>query len=481
MAFRIVCLKAACTAAVVVLLLAACLPSTPQAIHRPVQLDESYGDAGSYQADIAVGSDGTKYVVWADCVYGTACGLKLAIGKLADIQDFQVIGIGEVLGEYSYESPDIAVDNAGKVYLVYRAEPYSIAEINRSAAAGDAKFCYTIIDPANPGEPACNPLNDTSYPIKDLPYVAANGPHVFAVYEVKTEITPMDWNALRYRQLDPGGKASGWVNPEGGNPTGRHIQPALAVNRSGRLYVAWFEARPMNPPLNQHRFHMGCSTPDGGMVYPGAAVSDIPDTLGFPAVRLAPDESQVLVAYSTGTNIRTMHYHSSCECEGSVDASLPTGDPWKITGSPSIAAFSENGSKSVTVFAASDDKMDTEIWFKRYGYYHPQQVSFNDWEDLDPQLTHIEDGGGNHIVSLGWLAKKPAGETFTRDIYFTAILNTSVPRVVHQGAYTHGLKMDAHGQWIGAVWNAEGEGWEEGMAPWVSFNSFELLLPQMRK
>lgn len=481
MNIRMVWFKALCAAALLALVLAACLEATPQDLHRSLKLEAMADtDYETINVEIEVGPDGTKYMAWTECNASSHCIIAITWTKTGKMATRFVLPVGGSNPSLSYFDPDLAVTDSGSVYLVW----------TQRAAGEDPEDCWAMFNPAAPGTSiTCQPLNTTAFLNRGIsPLVAAGGNTVYAVYGVRMATTENNKRGLRYRRLSHASTPrEGWVNEDGvSDAHTHHSYPALAVSGSGELYVSWIEYSINRTEEPFDRYHFACMI--GGVPTRTSAALPGVNVGIHPVVVIAPDQEDVAVAYTAnqGSNVMVLAYTTGCAYRN-LDLILPGGEGWVITSHPTLSyTGSDSDTRNLSVaFAGRNSTVtgDSEIWVKEVDFTNdpdPARVTDNDWDDVLPLMAPIyEEGGLNYSYVLTWRVGTPMG---FGDIYLLKPL-ISAPQKIFDGVSEYSqvdLASDG-GIWVGGIWISNRDTLASRRIAWATFNDWEFYIPELKK
>lgn len=448
-----------------VLLLAGCINTYPAPAPRSLHNINSSATADS-QLAIAIGPDGAKYILRAECPLGSNPSCELTYEMTHNGEVGVMVYFTPVTG-YTFRNPDIEVTDSGLAYMVWQNCPAN--DIGGRACS----TWYTTSDQMNPQ------VLDLGTHSLSAPILAGRGDTLYAVHEVSNNYAT--GSALRYCRFAPT-LACQWISDHPTSDDGiRRTDAAAAVSAAGWLHVSWLEgsgsARTacFNDNVGANNAEMVHKLIMGSGNYLRPAVSVEPDD-GFVYIALATNE--------TGSDQINLYYCVPGDClhgagGGVKTLNLPVDKGWYFYGGPAIAAAND---RAWVVFSAhnNDHLNQGDIYmtgcFPDTATCTPARLEpFYTGTDhaCDPQIGLVDDWSpviGWHICGI---------PTMADDIYLSDIVNGK--RLIHSTDWDGrgGLDMAVKGEYVAGIWNEIRA--DNRIETWLAFNANMTYLPLVQR
>jgi hypothetical protein len=282
---------------------------------------------------IALGDDGTRHVVWAQC----ALICHLVYERAPVVGPATRIPLTPPAGE-SYRAPAIAVTSNGSAYLAWRA----LRDVHETP--------YVAVVPASStSAPMPMALHVSTAAVGlDPPVLVARGAAVYAAYLVKTPTSVQ----LYSRQVNP------LVGSESLIQEGAAIRAIdLAIDSAGGLHVTYRQE-------NDTGTLGGIFYQQPGGSFAVVAPPEISRIYGAPDLALDAADTAVIVYTdrpSTGGQQVAVYGRASGEIEEHRLSVLPAASgPWSVSADPTVV-FAE-GSAQISLVAANAATSTPEVW-----------------------------------------------------------------------------------------------------------------------
>lgn len=388
------------------------LASLPFAVNRPLTAQGTEG-SWQYRPAVAVGPDGTIYLLWYDLrgAYGVYAS-RSTDGGATWAEASHVSWDSASLNPLSVEGIRVAVDASGILHAVWAD--------NRPSSETDADLDIFYARSTDGGATwsANVRLNqDTGAATQKEPVlvVPGGGSSVYVVWTDGRNTpsnlgAPNDWDIYFVRSTDRGLTWGPNVRVDDGPPGTGQTQPTLAVDAGGTLYAAWRDTRgATGSPPDPADIRMAVST-DGGLHWSTSAKVN--------AESFTPQQQcqPALVAFGTsparltaiwgegGTESYSNQIVGALSSNGGAEWSTPTvldgGGGYGFRTGPALGL-----SASGTVLAAwtryRSGYSDPDIWMARSldGGAHwtePQRVSLH--EGADQNFPSLAVAGDIHAI-----------------------------------------------------------------------------------
>ncbi len=243
------------------------LASLPFTVNNPLTAPGTEA-SWQYRPAVAVGSDGTLYLLWYDSQgsYGVYAS-RSADGGVTWTEASRVSWNSEPLNPLSVEGIQVAVDASGILHAVWAD--------NRPSSETDADLDIFYARSTDGGATwsanvRLNQDTDTATQKEPVLVVPGSGSSVYVLWTdgrntPSTPGAPDDWDIYFVRSTDRGLTWGPNVRVDDGPPGTGQTQPTLAVDAGGTLYAAWRDTRgAAGSPPDPADIRMAVST-DGGL------------------------------------------------------------------------------------------------------------------------------------------------------------------------------------------------------------------------
>lgn len=449
-----------------VLLLTGCINTYPAPAPRLLYNMNSSATDDS-QLAIALGSDGTKYLLHAECPNNEGsnphCKMTYESTHLGEVG---VLWYFTPDDDHTYRNPDIVVTDSNVAYLAWENcpvnDPYGRA-------------CYTLY--TNSDEMTPQAMDPSAYSLS-APILAGRGDTVYAVNEVTNGYA--NGSALRFCRISDVSFSCHFASDHPAADDGiRRTSAAAAVSTAGSLHVTWLQGSGSS--------RTGYVNDNYGAINVDMAHELQLETGPFfsPAISIESDDGYLYIALAandSSSDWMRLYYcaPSNCKNDGGLKTiDLPAAKFWYFYGGPSIAAS------------------DNQVWiaFPAFNSDHPNQgdiyaVSCSaDSATCTPSRLNPTYSGSDYgcdpVVGLvdGWnpvIGWHICGFPPTRDDVFVFDLVNGA-RVIHSSDWNGrgGLDMAVNGEYVAGIWNeARADGRIE---TWLAFNANMNYIPVVQR
>jgi hypothetical protein len=455
---------------------------------RPVLSAAS--DAFTYSLNVAVGKDGSHHLVFSEAPERQYGHLVYAYQKLGETPRQWVIAPAEP--HHGYDSPDVAVTDSGKVFLLWHESDHS---------ANQAWTCWGSFSPQDTTPPACHRLGNIPTNTVEPLVLAADGETVYAVYTVSDS----GHHNLRASQIYPTVDSDPYADLITGDEHTFYGIPVIQVGTDRRLHIAeTYTVSTGSPAVTIYHGQYIQYTAGVGLSTTTALDEDAAHSLTNPALTLVRDADAGDTAfYAFG--IKPIPFDGSESCAVKVYRRNPDGvtvdsfsplDPakaWFLPGAPALAA---SNASSVTLFftAMNSDtagKSDLFSVSADEDSAAATNLTNSDVTESRPLAAEAfqpdQDGSGLILSSPVVFFRRMWTNGHYSDALFydqATSLGQGQVRVAYDGPDTNtSTQMDlaVNGDSVFAAWVDYASPTDLRLVPWITYNADQIFLPAVVK